>query len=66
MGEKSNMLEINRHFIYSMRCIEEGYCSKKTFCGAIDLFERIPKSAYNKSVREIYNSDIIMLLQYLY
>lgn len=56
MGEKSNVPEINRRFIYSMRCIGQGYCSMKTFCGAMDLPEPIQKSAYNRSLRKICNS----------
>lgn len=56
MGEKSNIPEINMRFTYAMRCIGQGLCSMKNFCGAMDLPPPVQKSAYNRSLEKIANS----------
>lgn len=53
MGEKANIPEINRRFIYSMRCIGQGLAGIRNFCGAMDLPPPVEKNAYNKSLRHI-------------
>ncbi|KFM57795.1 hypothetical protein X975_00431, partial [Stegodyphus mimosarum] len=53
MGAKSNVPEVNRRFIYAMRCIGQGLAGMKNFCGAMDLPQPVQKSAYHKSLQKI-------------
>lgn len=60
IGEKKNASDVNRRFVFAMRCIGKGYSDMKSFCGTMDLSPPVTRKAYNKIVRHIKSATHIV------
>lgn len=53
VGIKKNSPEINKRFVYAMRCVGNGLAGMQTFCSVMDLPPPIEKATYSKISRQI-------------
>lgn len=53
LGRSQKCAEINKRFIYAMRCLGQGLAGAQTFCGIMDMPPPISKKAYNDEVKNL-------------
>lgn len=49
--------EINRRFVFAMRCLDQGANAEKKFCGLMDLPPPVTQKAHDKIRNNIYEAS---------